>query len=63
MVAPPPAPIARVRRSAVAVAALGLCLCAPAEAQLTYSLAGGNPSWPADKRAAIIAAMDAAVQT
>ena len=63
MVAPSPAPIARVRRSAVVAAALGLCLCAPAGAQLTYSLAGGNSSWPADKRAAIIAAMDAAVQT
>jgi len=32
-----------------------------ARAQLTWSLAGGSESWPADKRAAIIAAMDAAV--
>jgi autotransporter-associated beta strand protein len=30
-------------------------------AQLTWSLASGNGSWPADKRAAIIAAMDEAV--
>lgn len=28
---------------------------------LTYQLAGGNESWPADKRAAIVAAMDEAV--
>ena len=28
---------------------------------VTYSLAGGNESWPADKRAAVIAAMDTAV--
>ena len=57
-----PAPFTRSRWSAVAAAALGLGICAPAGAQLTYSLAGGNSSWPADKRAAIIAAMDAAVQ-
>ena len=40
---------------------LALALAAPAHAQLTWSLAGGNESWPADKRAAIVAAMDAAV--
>ena len=33
----------------------------PAIPATTYSLAGGNENWPADKRAAIIAAMDAAV--
>ena len=33
----------------------------PAIPVTTYSLAGGNETWPADKRAAIIAAMDAAV--
>lgn len=32
-----------------------------ASAQLTWSLAGGNENWPADKRAAIIAAMTEAV--
>src|SRR5436190_1340586 len=30
---------------------------------VTYVLAGGNETWPADKRAAIIAAMDEAVAT
>lgn len=42
---------------------LALVLSSPfaAHAQLSYSLAGGNGSWPADKRAAIVAAMDAAV--
>ena len=38
-----------------------LALAAPARAQLTWSLASGNESWPADKRAAIIAAMNEAV--
>jgi len=39
-----------------------LALLAPTSAMaLTYSLASGNESWPADKRAAIIAAMDEAV--
>ncbi|MBN8460798.1 MAG: autotransporter-associated beta strand repeat-containing protein [Verrucomicrobia bacterium] len=33
----------------------------PAIPAMTYSLAGGSENWPADKRAAIIAAMDAAV--
>lgn len=33
----------------------------PANPTTTYSLAGGNENWPADKRAGIIAAMDAAV--
>ena len=32
-----------------------------ARAQMTWSLASGNESWPADKRAAIVAAMTAAV--
>jgi autotransporter-associated beta strand protein len=34
---------------------------APANPTTTYSLAGGNESWPADKRAAVVAAMDTAV--
>jgi len=38
-----------------------LLLTLPARAQLTWSLASGNESWPADKRAAIVAAMTAAV--
>jgi autotransporter-associated beta strand protein len=38
-----------------------LALPLTASAQLTWSLASGNESWPADKRAAIIAAMTAAV--
>lgn len=38
-----------------------LALTLTASAQLTWSLASGNASWPADKRAAIIAAMDEAV--
>jgi autotransporter-associated beta strand protein len=38
-----------------------LLLTGSARAQLTWSLASGNGSWPADKRAAIIAAMDEAV--
>ncbi|TAE76962.1 MAG: hypothetical protein EAZ65_08170 [Verrucomicrobia bacterium] len=38
-----------------------LLLATAARAQLTWSLASGNESWPADKRAAIVAAMDAAV--
>ncbi|TAE77152.1 MAG: hypothetical protein EAZ84_05140, partial [Verrucomicrobia bacterium] len=33
----------------------------PATPTVTYSLAGGNENWPADKRAAIVAAMDTAV--
>lgn len=40
---------------------VAIALAAPARAQLTWSLVDGNESWPADKRAAIIAAMDAAV--
>ena len=38
-----------------------LALTLTSSAQLTWSLAGGNESWPADKRAAIVAAMTAAV--
>jgi autotransporter-associated beta strand protein len=33
----------------------------PTTPTTTYSLAGGNENWPADKRAAVIAAMDGAV--
>ncbi len=33
----------------------------PTSPTTTYSLAGGNENWPADKRAAVIAAMDGAV--
>ena len=38
-----------------------LALTLTTSAQLTWSLASGNASWPADKRAAIAAAMTAAV--
>jgi autotransporter-associated beta strand protein len=40
---------------------LVLFLTIKASAQLTWSLAGGNENWPADKRTAIIAAMTEAV--
>lgn len=40
---------------------LALILAATAHGQLGWSLASGNESWPADKRTAIIAAMDEAV--
>jgi len=35
----------------------------PSTPTLTYTLADGNENWPADKRAAVVAAMDAAVAT
>lgn len=35
----------------------------PSTPTLTYTLAGGNENWPADKRAAVVAVMDAAVAT
>lgn len=38
-----------------------ISLASAVQGQLTYQLSSGNGSWPADKRAAIIAAMDAAV--
>lgn len=38
-----------------------LCFCVLPARALTYQLAGGNASWPADKRAAIVSAMNAAV--
>ena len=40
---------------------LSLLAPRPACAQLTYQLAGGNEAWPAEQRAAIVSAMDAAV--
>jgi autotransporter-associated beta strand protein len=40
---------------------IAVLLVIPAGAQLTWSLASGNESWPADKRTAIINAMTAAV--
>lgn len=44
--------------------ALALAACAfPASAALTWQLAGGNESWPAAKRTAIINAMNQAVAT
>jgi autotransporter-associated beta strand protein len=40
---------------------IGLALTFTSNAQLTWSLASGNESWPADKRAAIVSAMTEAV--
>lgn len=48
-----------MRRNAIALVAL-LITAGPACA-LTYSLASGNESWPADKKNAIVAAMNEAV--
>ena len=59
--APPPTLLCRARARVIG----GLLLAALAPglvgAQLTYQLAGGADGWPADKRAAIVSAMDAAV--
>ncbi|MEX1116947.1 MAG: autotransporter-associated beta strand repeat-containing protein [Akkermansiaceae bacterium] len=48
------------RRGLPALLAVLLLTTVPGCA-LTYQLAGGNTSWPADKRAAIVSAMNAAV--
>lgn len=47
--------------SALRSLVIAVLLVIPAGAQLTWSLASGNESWPADKRTAIINAMTAAV--
>lgn len=49
------------KRTLIQWAALALLTATSASGQLTWSLASGNESWPADKRAAIVAAMTAAV--
>ena len=50
-----------ILRTCVTFLCGGWTLSIVASAQLNYSLNGNGASWPADKRAAIISAMDAAV--
>jgi len=52
---------ARIARAWMTALGGAWMLSSAASAQLTYSLNGNGTSWPADKRAAIVAAMDAAV--